>query len=227
MFRPWAAAGLVMEGFFSIDGRLASPTWGPASTVAILGDNDTARAGGCDHGHGSRLSSQNIMGRRCGSPSGGSLVVCYGDGRTGVDHKKDREGQVFAVEGMRAPASRFGAGVGSGSSWRWAERRVQQHTAARVRRNTTRQQQQGGRWLTTGTQRHDDWVGGWLPRLLTKKGEASAMPPACAQSRSSLIRANFWGAQGVWRHLSSGLTAGSSCKVSASMLQCMRCAKAW
>ena len=69
MFRPCAAAVLVMVGFFSIDGRLASPTWGPASTVAILDENDRARAG-CDHGHGSRLSSQNIMGRRCGSPSG-------------------------------------------------------------------------------------------------------------------------------------------------------------
>ncbi len=43
------------------------------------------------------------------------------------------------------------------------------------------------------------------------------MPPACVQSRSSLIRANFWGAQGVWRHLSSRLAAGSSCQVSASM----------
>ena len=42
MFRPWAAASLVMAGFFSIDGRLASPTWGPASTVAILDENDKA-----------------------------------------------------------------------------------------------------------------------------------------------------------------------------------------
>ena len=60
----------------------------------------------------------------------------------GVATRKDRDGQVFEFEGRWAPAGWFGAGVGS------AERRVQQHTAGRVRRSTTQQQQQGGRWLT-------------------------------------------------------------------------------
>ena len=134
----------------------------------------------------------------------------------GVATRKDTEGQVFEFEGMWAPASWFGAGVGS------AERRVQQHTAGRVRRSTTQQQKQGGRWADDGTQRHDDWV----VRLLTRKGEASAMPPACVQSRSSWFRTNFWGAQCVWRHLSSRLTAGS-CQASASTMHEHMCAKAW
>src|SRR5689334_21320844 len=84
--RPWSASGMMM-GFFSIDGRLPSPTSAttPVTTSGsvILDDKPGAE---CDHG--SRLSSQRIYhGPATWLAIGENLVLRDGIGGRGREHE--------------------------------------------------------------------------------------------------------------------------------------------